>query len=225
MRNIVRRFYELLGEPLRPRERVALALLVVLLLASFVLPLWKISMEAPQYPEGLSMEIYPHTIVGGHDGADIREINILNHYIGMRKIDRADLNDLDWLPFAIGGLTIFTLRVAAIGEFRSLIDLLVLTGYVCIFSFARFVYKLYTYGHNLDPNAPVKVQGFTPALFGTRQIANFTTHSFPQLGAVCIALFVLSLAAVTVWHFVVSHRRARREEEKMAAAEGALVPT
>lgn len=209
MRNAAHDFYEFLGRPIYPTARLALALLVIPLVLSFSQPLWKISMEAPQYPQGLSMEIYPHTIVGGHDGSDIHEINILNHYIGMRKIDRAELSDLDWLPFAIGGLVLITLRVAAIGNVRSLVDLAVLTLYFGGFAMARFVYKLHTYGHELDPDAPVKVPGFTPALFGTKQIANFTTRSFPQLGAVFIGLFAAGVVAVVIVHLVVGRRVAR----------------
>jgi copper chaperone NosL len=215
-RKAIRRFYGLLGQPLYTRERIVLALLVPLLLASFLLPLWRISMEAPQYPEGLSMDIYPHTIVGGHGGSDIAEINILNHYIGMHRIDRAHLTDLGWLPFAIGALAVLTLRVAVVGNMRSLIDLAVITFYVCGFAFARFVYMLYTYGHELDPNAPVKVAGFTPALFGSKQIANFTTHSYPQLGAIFIALFAAAVAVIAVWHSLANRRRAKRTPEAVA---------
>lgn len=209
-------FYQLLEQPLFTRERIVLALLVPLLLMAFLFPLWRISMEAPQYPNGLSMDIFPHTIVGGHGGSDIAEINILNHYIGMKKIDRAALTDLGWMPFAIGALAVLALRVAVIGNVRMLVDLMVITLYVCIFAFARFVYMLYTYGHELDPSAPVKVPGFTPALFGTKQIANFTTHSYPQLGAVAVALFAAGVVLVALWHVVASRRRGARAPEAFA---------
>jgi copper chaperone NosL len=225
MRNATRRFYALLGQPLYTPERIVLALLVPLLLASFLLPLWRISMEAPQYPEGLSLDIYPHTIVGGHGGSDIAEINILNHYIGMHRIDRASLTDLGWLPFAIGALAVLTLRVAVIGNVRSLVDVAVITFYVCAFAFARFVYTLYTFGHELDPSAPIKVPGFTPALIGSKQVANFTTHSFPQLGAIFIGLFAAALAAMVVWHFVASRRRASRRPQERGAPVGEQTPS
>ncbi len=214
MKNAVQKFYEFLSRPLYARSRIAIALLVVPLLLSFWQPLWKISMQAPQYPQGLSMDIYPHTVIGGHDGQDIREINILNHYIGMSPIDRTQLTDLDWLPFAIGGLALFALRVAAIGNVRSLVDLFVLTSYLCGFAMARFVYKLYTYGHNLNPDAPVRVAKFTPALFGTRQVGNFTTHSFPQLGAFFILAFALGVLVITIVHFVSGRREAVRSEHE-----------
>src|SRR4051794_39973835 len=98
----MQRFYGFLSTPIFLRARILLALLVIPLALSFFFPLWQIRMSAPQYPEGLSMDIYAHTVVGGHDGVDIREINILNHYIGMKTINRVDLSDLDWIPFALG---------------------------------------------------------------------------------------------------------------------------
>ena len=52
------------------------------------------------------------------------------------------------------------------------------------FAFGRFVYQLYLYGHDLSPEAPVKIKPFTPVILGTKDVANFTTHSFPQLGSI-----------------------------------------
>ena len=63
-------------------------------------------MLAPQYPQGLTLDIYAHKVEGGRNGADIQEINTLNHYIGMKHLDRAQLSDLDWLPFGFGVLAL-----------------------------------------------------------------------------------------------------------------------
>ena len=70
-------------------SRPILLLLLIPLVIGLMHPLWHIEMQAPQYPKGLSLHVFAHTIVGGHDGADIKEINILNHYIGMQKLERA----------------------------------------------------------------------------------------------------------------------------------------
>lgn len=204
------KFYEFLDRPLFPAARLALVVLVIPLVLVFTQPLWKISMKARQYPQGLSMEIYGHKVEGGHGGKDIHEINTLNHYIGMKKIDRQELTDLDWIPFALGLLVILTLRCAAVGNVRALIDLMVVTGYISVFAFGRFIYKLYVYGHNLDPEAPFKVKPFTPAIFGSKQIANFTTTSMPQLGSILMGVFVTGVAGVTLWHLIVGRRRAVR---------------
>ncbi len=213
MKNALARFYDFLDRPLFPMARLVLALLVIPLVLAFTQPLWRISMKAPQYPKGLSMDIYAHKVEGGHGGTDVKEINTLNHYIGMKTIDRSELTDLDWIPFALGLLVILTLRCAAIGNVRALIDLLIITGYISVFAFGRFIYKLYVYGHTLDPEAPFKVKPFTPAIFGSKQIANFRTTSWPQLGSILMGVFVVGVAAVTVWHLWAGRRAAVRAEQ------------
>lgn len=221
MKHPLERFYEFVQRPVRMRSRLLLALLVVPLVLSFTAPLWNISMVAPQYPQGLQIDIYAHKVEGGRDGGDIREINTLNHYIGMSPIDRAALSDLDWIPFAIGVLVILTLRVAAIGDIRSLIDLAVITFYFSLFSLGRFVYRLYVLGHNLDPHAPVNVAPFMPAVFGTKQIANFTVTSLPRLATGYMAIFAIGVAAVTLWHLVVGRRESARAERAQGQRVGA----
>lgn len=208
MRLYVNRFYAFLQQPLRPWSRVVLALLVVPLALSFTRPLWRISMEAPQYPAGLYMDIYAYTVEGGNDGQHLQEINTLNHYIGMRTLDREAMSDLDWLPFALGALIIFALRVAAIGNVSALVDLVVMTTYVSVFAFGRFVYTLYIFGHHLKPDAPVKVPGFMPAVLGSKQIANFTTHSFPSAGSYLLAVFAIGTVLVLIAHLVAGRRAA-----------------
>src|SRR5262245_13956353 len=100
------RFYAFLDRPLFLWTRPVILLLLVPLAIGLSQPLWHMRMEAPQYPDGLDLDVYAYTIKGGHDGADIKEINILNHYIGMKKIERAALTDLDWLPFGFGVLAL-----------------------------------------------------------------------------------------------------------------------
>jgi hypothetical protein len=171
-------------------------------------------MQAPQYPQGLYMDILVGGLEGGNDGQHLQEINTLNHYIGMRTIDAEAIPDLGWIPFALGLLMLLTLRVAAIGQVRDLIDMSVLSFYVLGFLAARFVYKLYQYGHDLDPKAPVDIEPFMPVIIGTKQIANFTTYSWPRLGTGYVALFVLGLVGTTLWHLVAGRLAAMREEQR-----------
>ena len=218
MRHPLIRFYEFLDTPIKMWSRAVLAALVLPLVLAFGAPLWKISLRAPQYPQGLYMDIYAHKLDGGHDGHDIKEINTLNHYIGMHKIDRAELNELDWMPFAIIALALLTLRCAAIGNVRMLVDLVVVTGFVATYSMGRFVYKLYVYGHNLDPAAPLTVKPFTPAIFGRKQIANFATESYPQLGSVYISIFLVGVVAVTAYHLIRGRLDAARRDAVVVPA-------
>ena len=222
------KFYAFLDQPLIFAHRVAIALSVAFLVLAFFFPLWRISMEAPQYPNGLWMDIWAYDLVGGgEDGRHIQEINTLNHYIGMHRIERADFADLDWMPFGFGLLAILALRVAAVGNVRSLVDLAVITTYVLAFAGARFVYKLYVFGHDLDPAAPFDVEPFMPVIIGTKQIANFTTHSMPQLGTLWVTLFALTVSVSALWHLVAGRRAALRRSREaqrapaMAPAEAA----
>ena len=217
MNQPVAKFYAFLDRPMRLWARFFIVALVLLLPLAFLSPLWRISMEAPQYPGGLYMDIHAHKLVGGNDGQHIAEINTLNHYIGMRPIVPEDFDDLDFLPFALGFLAILALRTAAIGNVRSLVDMAAVTFYVLAFLGARFVYRLYVYGHQLDPQAAFDIEPFMPVIIGTKQIANFTTHSGPQLGSLWITLFALGIGFTMVWHLVTGRRDASRAEARTSA--------
>jgi copper chaperone NosL len=193
--------FSLLYRPLDRTARIILLLLIVALLFSLIEPLWRISLKAPQYPDGLYMDIYSYKIDGGHDGQDVNEINELNHYIGMQRIERAAFADLDWMPFAFGVLALLSLRVVAMGNLSSLIDLTVLSLYVSAFAMGRFVYREYAFGHTLDSHAAVKIQPFTPVFLGTKQVANFTTSAMPQLGSLLFGLFLIGLMVLTARQF------------------------
>jgi copper chaperone NosL len=193
------RFYRRLEAPIAIWARVVLLFLTLLVVLSYAVPLWRVSMFAPQYPNGLYVDIYSYKVVGGNSGHDVQEINELNHYIGMNKIDRANLSDLDWIPFAVGALILLALRVAAIGDRRSLLDLAVLTGYVMFFALGRYVYRLYIFGHDLNPHAAINIQPFMPVVIGTRQVANFTVSSYPRLGGLLMFIFTAGVAALALW--------------------------
>lgn len=180
-----------------------------------------------QYTDGLVLHIYSSQLEGGKtpNRDDLREINSLNHYIGMRPLLESDFSEFMWLPLVIGLLMILALRAMVIGKMSSLVDVFVLFTYFSLFSMWSFYHRLYMYGHNLDPTAAIKVQPFTPPFFGSKQIANFTVDSFPGLGSYALAAFpILLLAAI-----VLSARRSGKgayektaSTEKTGSPEGAL---
>jgi copper chaperone NosL len=188
--------------PLGGRSRVLLLLMLVPLGLALIAPLWQMRFDAPQYPQGLTLEIFSYTVSG-----DVHEVNTLNHYIGMAGIDRAALSDLAFLPFAIGVFALLILRVVALGDRRSLLDLTALYTYFGIFAFARFAYTLYVFGHNLDPKAPFRVEPFTPTVLGKGTIANFTITSLPATGS----LYLAGVGAVLVLILLLNLRGARVE--------------
>jgi hypothetical protein len=200
--NFFQRFYASLAKPLVPWTRFVLVLAVIPLALAATQKLWTLHFEAPQYPKGLNLYVYTYTIEGGNDGIDLPEINTLNHYVGMKKLDPADFADLDFLPFAIGALFLLTLRVAVVGDVRSLIDLAVLTGYFGLFSLGRFVYMLYNYGHDLDPHAAIKMDAFMPPILGTQEMGNFTVSSYPAAGTWLLSAFGITVVLLALWHVV-----------------------
>ncbi len=197
MQGFLARYYALMMEPLVPWTRLLLLGLVIPLALSFTQPLWNIHLVAPEFPQGLDLEIYAHTING-----DIEEINTLNSYIGMGRIDRRAFSDLDWIPFAMGALVLLALRVIAVGDVRALIDLAVLLFYFSAFSMTRFYNTLHVFGHNLDASASVQVAPFTPAILGTQQIAEIATSSYPQGAAWLFCVFAVGVAFLALWHIV-----------------------
>jgi copper chaperone NosL len=218
MRTTADNFFEFLDVPLRAPARLLLVLLVVPLLLSFLFPLWRISMQAPQYPDGLSMDIYSYKLVGGNDGHDVQEINVLNHYIGMRSITRDELRDLDWMPFALAAMALLTLRAALLGTVRMMIDLSMITAFVSTVAFGRFVWMLWEFGHELDPKAPVRVEPFMPVVFGSKKIANFMTHSMPALGSVLMGAFTAGIWGITLWYLWRGRRDGRSLQQNLEEA-------
>lgn len=217
LKDYLDRFERFLDGTISLRARVLLVLLSLPLLLAFWFPLWNISMVAPQYPDGLELDIYSWKVEGGDGGNHIQEINTLNHYIGMAPIDEVVLNDLDWIPFLVGLLVILVLRVAAIGNLRMLVDLAVLSTYLGGFLMFRFWFHLWTLGHNLDPKAPMTVEPFMPAFLGTKQIANFTVTSMPRLGTLATGVSVGGVMLVTFFLLFRGWLHYRRERRAAGA--------
>jgi len=218
MKAALEKFELYLDRPIAYRARFLIALLVLPLIASFYAPLWNISMQAPQYPEGLQVDVYSYKVVGGNEGKDVSEINNLNHYIGMSPIEGELLKDLDWIPFLLGLLALLTFRAAAIGNIRTLVDLSVTYAFICSFLGFRFGLHLYTLGHNLDPRAPVHVDPFMPAILGSKQIANFYITSLPRAGAIGVMVTVVGIFLITFWHLGGGFLENRRNAAKAKAS-------
>ena len=189
---LLRREFRFLHKPLNFVSRLILLAAAVAIAASFFFPLWKMHLVAPQYSDGLDLYIFSYKIVGGGlNGQHLVEINNLNHYIGMKPIQQADFLEMRWIPFVFGLIILLILRSIVFGEMSNVVDLFALYVYFGIFSIGSFWYRLYEYGHNLDPTAPMRIKPFTPLLLGTKQIANFRESSYPELGAYLLTFSVL----------------------------------
>jgi len=201
MQGFFTRLNNILARPVQTAPRLLILAAALLLVAVYVLPLWNLTMFAPQYPEGLRLDIYSYKLEGGNHGQDIKEINILNHYIGMRDLVAEDFTEFKWLPFIVGALGLLYLRAAVMGTVGALVDVLVLNIYFSAFALWSFGYRMYVYGHTLAPAAAVKVPPFMPPMFGAKQLANFEVYSYPQAASYAMGLssLLLVVALIVAW--------------------------
>jgi copper chaperone NosL len=183
--------------PLTLRSRVMILVAVIALIPAFLFPLWNMTFTSNQYLDGLTLNIHSHKLEGGKTPArdDLREINSLNHYIGMRPLLESDFSEFVWIPFVIGALGVLALRAMVIGKMSNLVDVFVIFSYFGLFSFWSFYNRLYAYGHNLDPTAAIKVAPFTPPLLGRQVVGNFTVTSSPGVASFALLAFALLLLA------------------------------
>ncbi|WP_275833447.1 hypothetical protein [Roseisolibacter sp. H3M3-2] len=190
------------------------ALAAVLLLGTFAFPLWRIELEAPQYPEGIGMLIRLHT-VDGLKPNDLQNINGLNHYIGMKAITPDAIPELRYMPWIAGGLAAAGALVALAGRRGPLAAWLAALLAAGVAGLADFWRWGYDYGHDLDPEAIIRVPGmaYQPPLLGSKQLLNFTAHSWPDVGGVLAgAAFVLAALALLQAAARAAPRRARADE-------------
>lgn len=165
--------------PLNPLSRAAVGLAALLPLGTYFLPLWRIDLWAPQYPEGLVMKIWLTKLTG-----DVDIINGLNHYIGMAHIREEMFPEFAILPYVVAFYVAFGLLTFALANRKLLVAYLVLivgAGVVALVDFYRWGYE---YGHNLSPDAPIKVPGmsYQPPIIGYKALLNFGAYSVPDWG-------------------------------------------
>lgn len=174
--------------------RVLLVAGAIMLAISIFVPIWRIELAAPQYPEGLVMLIHANKL-----GGDVEIINGLNHYIGMQTLHAENFIEFTVLPYIIGAFALLMLLTAMVGRKWLLyfsFTAFALFGVLAMVDFWRWEYN---YGHNLDPHAAIIVPGmaYQPPLIGYKQLLNFGAYSIPDVGGwLFIVCGVLALAAV-----------------------------
>lgn len=183
--------------------RILLLLSAITLGLTFFFPLWDIAIFAPQYPEGLYLNIWLDKISG-----NLNNINILNHYVGMKVISPTDIPELIYFPYLVFALVVtsilcvFFMRIWSVG-----------LHFLAYSSFALFaVYDFwkweYEYGHNLNPDAPIKVPGmsYQPPLFGKETLLNITIYSYPSFAG-WMMMISFALVVACLWFLVKDMKR------------------
>lgn len=189
---------------MRNLSRILMFIASMLMLLLFAFPIWNITLEAPQYPEGIKMYIWINKITGS-DEFTLQNVNILNHYIGMKAITPESIPELTYFPYIIIGLTILGVVFAIIGKkilYLVWSLLLMVLGALGIYDFYLWEYD---YGHNLNPTAQIKIPGmsYQPPLLGEKQLLNFLAKSYPDMGT--YAMILASIIAFVA--FMIVYRR------------------
>ena len=197
---------------MRTSSRAVVVVSALLLLSVYALPLWRIDLHAPQYPEGLGIRVWVDQITGVKPN-DLNSINGLNHYIGMHEIEPDEIPELRLMPWVLGGLIGLGVLAGLAGRRWLLHTWLVLLAFGAAAGLVDFWMWGYRYGHELDEHAAIKVPGmsYQPPVLGTKQLLNFEAAAFPEWGAwIALAVFVAGLAVA--W----------RERRRLAVAALAL---
>ncbi len=159
--------------------RVLLFICGLVLIAVLKVPMWRIELNAPQYPEGLKLLIFTNKL-----GGNVDIVNGLNHYIGMKTLHTEDFLEFTLLPFIIIFFIAAFILAALLNKRKWLYLLFILFvsfGVIAMIDFWRWEYN---YGHHLNPDAAIIVPGmaYQPPLIGYKQLLNFGAYSVPDLG-------------------------------------------
>lgn len=193
-----------LGGTFHASERRLILLAALVLLPVFFLPvlhIWEMRLWSPQYSEGLKLTIYTNTIKG-----DLQNINILNHYVGMKAITPSDFKEFQYMPQALTGFGVLALLAALLNRRWVAILGWVLFSLFALLMFREYATWLYKYGHELNPHAAIKLDAFTPPVIGYAKMANFKVLSLPGPGTILLGIAWL-LGPVTL---LLERRAAKR---------------
>ncbi|HLN60859.1 MAG TPA: hypothetical protein VK464_04845 [Symbiobacteriaceae bacterium] len=152
------------------------ALLFVLSLGR---PWWGMVMYAPQYPQGLVTITTLQRMSG-----DVAEIDELNHYIGMMRLDEAARLERTAAPYLVWAFAALAVGAALVPKrWVAWLLRLPMLSFPVVF-LADLKFWLWYAGNHLDPKAALSstIKGFTPVLLGEGKIAQFRTQAWLEPG-------------------------------------------
>jgi copper chaperone NosL len=202
---------------MRLPSRIIIALASLALTATYFLPVWFIFLIAPQYPEGLTMNIWLNRITGQVD-----IINGLNHYIGMKHIKADMFPEFSFLVYIVGFFIMAGLVVAWSGRRKFLFAYLLLSAAGGLAALCDFYKWGYDYGHHLDPKAAIQIPGlyYQPPLIGHKTLLNFDAYSYPDSGGWVIIGIALTFLLVYGYEW----KRSRKARGSMTSLPNKTVP-
>lgn len=198
---------------MKPVAVVRFLLLVTaaaLIIVSMRYPMWYMYLDSNNFPNGIGMSIWathpgdPEDIAQLDGG--LKEVNVLNHFIGMKEISRETMPIFSVLPVVLVIAAIACIIAAFIRKKWASFSVVVLFAAISVGGLLALVYNLYSFGHNLDPTAAITIDPFMPGIYGEHKLAQFTTYSNFYWGTyLLIFAFLLIVAAWVI--DIISFRR------------------
>jgi copper chaperone NosL len=180
------------------KSKILIIIAALMVMLTFVFPLWYIDLEAPQYPEGIGLQIWINQIVG-QNPHDLDNIKGLNHYIGMKEIEPESIPELKIMPYLMIFMMLFGLTAGILGKRTLVYTWILLFIIMAAIGMYDFYMWEYDYGHDLNPLAAIKIPGmaYQPPLIGSKMLLNFNAISMPHIATYILA-FVVMLAAIAL---------------------------
>ena len=160
----------------------------IFFMVSLFFPFWSARMSAPSYPEG---DLFLHMYSYKYDG-DIDEWNRVGALVGIRMPPPIPDQFFYLFPAAVTAASVLALLSAAIKRLLLVAASapLALMGVVSAWG----QYSLYLYGHNLDPERPLKfLEPFTPPIVGITTMGKIVTYHYLDIGSLLFVLGTLLL--------------------------------
>lgn len=173
-------------------SKILFGIASLILVLLFFFPIWSITLTAPQYPDGISMYIWINQITGDTEST-LQNVNILNHYVGMKYIEPDSIDELTYFPYIIGVMIFLGLIITFVNKGWMKLSWAIILIVLGILGIYDFYLWLWDYGHNLSPTAPIKIPGmvYQPPLFGEKMLLNFKSESYPHFGTLWLSLAII----------------------------------
>jgi hypothetical protein len=187
-----------------------LVIAAVLIIVSMRYPMWYMYLDSNNFPKGIGMSIWathpgdPEDIAQLDGG--LKEVNVLNHFIGMKEISKETMQIFSVLPVVLVIAAVACVVAAFIRKKWATSALIILFAMISTGGLFALVYSLYSFGHYLDPTAAIKIDPFMPGIYGEHKLAQFTTYSNFYWGTYLLVIAFLLIVEAWVIDIISSRR-------------------
>ena len=181
-----------------------------LIIVSMRYPMWYMYLDSNNFPNGIGMSVWathpgdPEDIAQLDGG--LKEVNVLNHFIGMKEISKETMPIFKVLPIVLVIVAVACVAAAFFRRKWATLAVVVFFAAISVGGMFALVYNLYCFGHHLDPTAAIKIDPFMPGIYGEHKLAQFTTYSNFYWGTYLLVIAFLLIVAAWVID-IISFRR------------------